>query len=165
MSQDRRIVSGGETFSACHTWRYRLWRYWAVGGEKVVFIVLNPSRCQSDYIMNRCSLFAHDWGYSGMFILSLFGLVENDPSLLFSAEDPVGPENDQWIMDVISREDVAEVILCWGDGGKLMDRWRAVLGMVERICPKKIRWFEMTIDGQPKHIWYVPRTAKLECKI
>lgn len=157
--------TGGAVFSKCETWRYKLWRQWAEDGKWVAFIGLNPSTADAktnDPTVIRCIRFAKRWGYGGMYMLNLFALRSTDPKVLYQHDDPIGPDNDEVIVGTIYAQNVHEVVLCWGNHGKHLNRWKAGWDFARSAPGDKMRWFGLTKEKQPKHPLYLPKTAELE---
>ena len=70
--------------------------------------------------------FAGDWGYGGMEIINLFAYRSTDPLLLRQVDDPIGPENNQRILDAEARHPM--IIAGWGVHGT------AHIVTVPRLC-------------------------------
>jgi hypothetical protein len=145
----------GAILSPCGLYRYRLSRDWG-RGEKLAFIMLNPSTAdatQDDPTIRRCVRFAHDAGYSGIVVGNLFAYRATNPTELKCVGDPVGPDNDLALNEIVGS---ASTIVCaWGSAGSLYFRGDAVLRM---ICdagqvPHCLR---MSANGQPAHPLYLP---------
>ena len=136
--------------------RYRYWLEAKVSdhdGRVCMFLMLNPSTAdavKSDSTVSTCKRFARDWGYGTMRVCNLFALRSPYPRILKESTDPVGPENDGWI--VRNARD-ADVILCaWGNHGSLLDRNTQVQQMLElEGLSGKIRHLGLTKMGQPRH--------------
>src|SRR5690606_14314462 len=83
----------GAEFSACGTYRYRLWRIWDTDKPLLLWIMLNPSTAddkQLDPTCARCQKWAQTWGYGGFMVANVFALRSTDPKGLYSINDPVG---------------------------------------------------------------------------
>ena len=81
---------------------------------------------------------------------NLFGLVSTDPDRLYTAANPVGPENDFYILQ--AARETQQVIAAWGVIGGHQNRGSAVLKMIsgfDLLCLKK------TKEGYPIHPLYV----------
>ena len=141
-------------FSACRTYRYALWREWIGGEGYAMFIGLNPSTAdevQDDPTIRRCIAYAKAWGYSAMCMTNIFAFRATDPNDMKEALDPVGQENDSYLLK-LSR-DAGIVIAAWGVHGTFGGRNRAVMSMIPRLYCLKI-----TKDGHPGHPLYLPKT-------
>lgn len=150
-------------------YRYWLFRRWsperrpADGAGVATFIMLNPSTAdafQDDPTIRRCIGFAKRLGYQAMTVVNLFALRSTDPKELRKAEDPVGPDNDNYITEACYG--ASKVICAWGAYAHLKGRdeeaWDngIVKGGVKRFC------LGTTKAGHPKHPLYLPNDAPLE---
>ena len=112
------------------TYRYRLCRFQilneaAQNHGTVNFIMLNPStstRELSDRTVHNCERLARFWGYENLVVTNLFGYRDVDPNNLRDVEDPVGPENDQHLMEAARDADLR--VAAWGSGGQRLCLWR-----------------------------------------
>ncbi len=117
------------------------------------WIGLNPSianEAQLDPTLRRIRAFSAAWGYNGFIVTNLFGLVSANPDRLYTEADPVGSENDRYILDAARQTE--KIVAAWGASGGNQGRCAAVLKMLsefELLCLKK------TKDGFPIHPLYV----------
>ena len=122
------------------------------------WIGLNPSvgaEAFFDHSLRRIRAFSSSWGYNGFIMTNLFALVSTDPKGLYFAQDPVGPENDRYILQAVQETKV--VIAAWGLIGLYRNRSRTVLEMLsgfDIICLRK------TKGGSPIHPLYVDGNTK-----
>ena len=143
-------------FSPGRTWRYTLDRHWN-GNEPhrtVLFVLLNPSTAddQHDDPTNRRGLrFARDWGYNGCVFVNLFALRSPLPSALKAHADPVGPDNDNWILQRVGEASL--IVAAWGIHGKYLNRAREVRNLLSGYS---LYHLGRTKGGQPRHILYLP---------
>ena len=141
--------------SDCGAYRYALERLWGDGSRGTcTFIMLNPSTAdanQYDPTIRRCLRFADDWGCQGLQVLNLFALRSTDPKALCSHPDPVGPENDDYLLAWTQDSEI--VIAAWGVHGALKGRGEAVRRMIPKLHALKF-----TKDGHPSHPLYLPKT-------
>lgn len=150
------------TFSLCRTWRYLLTREWDPALPKLNIIGLNPSTAderQDDPTIRRCIGFARTWGYGGLAMTNLFGLRSTDPRVLYAVEDPVGPDNDFYLVDTARRAGL--VVAAWGNHGSLHGR----SGQVVRLLAEAgiaLHCFGRTMTNEPRHPLYLPGSAKTE---
>jgi hypothetical protein len=140
-------------------YRYLLWRIWDKSKFRVTFIMLNPSTADAnidDATIRRCVGFADSWGYGGMEVVNLFAYRTTDPYLLKIYDDPVGPENDDYIGISAARSKL--MIAAWGTNGSFKGRDKAVIkSLGEVYC------IDITKGGHPKHPLYLK--AELKPKI
>src|SRR5208282_1252216 len=148
-------------FSPDRVYRYTLWRDWPMldGLERqgfgrdrayAMFIGLNPSTAdetKDDPTIRRCIRFAKDWGYGALCMTNLFAFRATDPKVMEAAKDPVGPDNDVWLVKESLKAGV--VIAAWGT--RSGNRGKDVFQLLERdvYCLGK------TKEGHPRHPLYV----------
>lgn len=146
-------LTRGAHFSRCRRYRYALWRRWATGDDYVLLVALNPSTAdhrRDDPTIRRCIGFARDWGYSGLCVANLFAFRATYPRDLFSAEDPVGPRNDQWLRRLSSGASL--VVAGWGNHG--LHQGRAA--RVRALLPE-LHCLRLNSGGEPAHPLYLPK--------
>lgn len=123
----------------------------------VCFIGLNPSTADetaNDPTMRRCMGFAKSWGYGGFFMTNLFGYRATVPQDLKQAPDPIGPDNDNWLLEA---ERIADkVVLAWGVHGVFKDRDKKVLQLI-----KQAHCIDTSKDGHPRHPLYLKKDLPL----
>jgi hypothetical protein len=142
-------------FSSDRRYRYVLRHSWEplLRPKLCTWIGLNPSiadETRLDPTLRRIRAFSAAWGYNGFIMTNLFALVATDPDRLYTAADPVGPENDRRILHAV--EQTRNVIAAWGVVGGHQERCAAVLEMIsgfDLLCLKK------TKEGYPIHPLYV----------
>lgn len=148
-------------FSECGRYRFRLTRRFKDGIGVVNFIMLNPSTATADIddpTIRRCMAFARAWRASELVVTNIFALRATDPRELRRVADPVGPENDEWILGVAQAAD--RVICAWGNHGRLGGRGTSVAAML-RTAGVELHALRITKLGQPQHPLYLP--AALRC--
>lgn len=142
-------------FSPCRRYRYVLWRDWIGGAGTVIFIGLNPSTADEendDPTIRRCIGFAKAWGFESLCMLNLFAFRATNPQAMMAADDPVGPENDQFLAQHIG---ACETIAAWGAGG-----WYRGRGpFIHDIYPQ-LKMLRLTKGGHPCHPLYLPKTLQ-----
>ncbi|OPY28930.1 MAG: hypothetical protein A4E28_01202 [Methanocella sp. PtaU1.Bin125] len=147
----------GATFSKDRLYRYRLWRRWeSASCRKVAFIMLNPSTADAetfDPTVRRCFGYARDWGFGSMEVVNLFALRSTYPEQLKKARDPVGPENDDAILQAVLESDLA--VAAWGVHGRLYGRDLAVQRLVAGI--RDLHCIGTTKAGAPLHPLHQPK--------
>lgn len=141
--------SSGAEFSDDRKYRYALWRIWS---EKplIMFVGLNPSTANEtsdDPTIRRVKKFAYDWGYGGVFMCNLFGLVTPYPKDLIAHPNPIGDNND-WLEKISSR--CEKIIFAWGGFKEAKTRSQQVIKMFPNAFALHIN-----ADGSPKHPLYV----------
>ena len=147
-------------FSDDYKHRYLLRRNLKQPGDKILFIMLNPSTAdenKDDNTVRRCRLYAIDWGYAWMEVTNIFAIRSTDPKALYEDEDPVGHDNDYMIDQAVQRAD--KVICAWGShGDNFPDRVSSILEIVSRH--KIPHALAFTKSGQPRHPLYLAKSLK-----
>lgn len=144
-------------------YRYALSREWTQDARRVVFIMLNPSTADhtiDDPTIRRCIDFARRWGYGGLEVVNLFALRATNPADLKVAKDPVGPDNNYYIEDVLRRVKAkgGRVVLAWGAQGTYMGRDAVVLKILNNAQVTSYH-LGQTKKGMPRHPLYLPANS------
>lgn len=142
--------------SECRTYRYELWRRWNKELPYCVFIGLNPSTADEtvdDPTINRCKKFAADWGYGGLCMVNLFAFRATDPPDMKQAIDPVGPDNNKYLMKAV--KDAGVVIAAWGTDGGFHGRDEEIIELIDNLSCLSI-----TRGGFPGHPLYLKANLK-----
>jgi hypothetical protein len=158
MSQQSLFFAGidsGADISPCGIYRYSLWRGACHASGMVNWLMLNPSvadAIKNDPTAHRCIAYTKDWGYGDLVVTNLFALRSTDPDALRNHPDPIGPDNDRYILEYAKK---ASVVICaWGAHGSLGGRSSAVRRMLADagITPMCLA---MTKGGEPGHPLYL----------
>lgn len=148
--------------SDCGKYRYKLSRRTKVAqlsddGKRVVWVMLNPSTADAttnDRTIEAVLDFSARWMCTRVDVVNLYAYRATDPSELWRTDDPVGPDNDQWIARTCSGADL--VVCAWG-GNAMPDRTMAV----DRILPRPLWALVINKDRTPKHPLYIKRDTPL----
>lgn len=124
------------------------------------FIGLNPSTADEtndDPTIRRCIDFAKRWGFGAMCMTNAFAFRSTDPSVMKSNSNPVGGENNRWIIDI--GKNAGLVVAAWGKHGKHLNRDETVLRylMAQEI---QVHCLGLNNDGTPKHPLYLAKETK-----
>ena len=151
-------------FSADRHYRYTLFRdvrpEGAPGEPKTYLAVigLNPSgadETREDNSVGRCISFARRWGFEALYMLNAFALRATDPKELYQHPDPIGPDNDRWIREIVVG--AGRVIPAWGQHAMKLKRAADVEAIVQAACrPEVVLCFGRNKDLSPKHPLYQP---------
>ncbi|RNL60999.1 DUF1643 domain-containing protein [Nocardioides marmoriginsengisoli] len=149
--------------SADGLYRYELTREWGRPSGFLTWIMLNPSTADAqadDPTIRRCIGFAKSFGHTGIRVLNLYALRATNPADLWTAPDPVGPENDQVLADELMRatRDQSVVVAAWGANAR---QTRVDQFLSFPRAASTLRSLGITKDGQPRHPLYLPKTAPL----
>ena len=88
-------------------------------------------------------------------MVNIFALRSTDPASLYTVADPVGPDNDAAILEMVEGAGVA--ICAWGTHGALNGRDTAVRTLLRNagVVPHCLG---TTANGHRRHPLYVPYT-------
>lgn len=149
-------------FSGDDRYRYSLGRVWEPGAPSSCWIMLNPSIAdaeQDDPTIRRCVGFARSWGHGSIVVVNLFAMIATYPVYLDRAADPIGPLNDETIIQAVTGR---RVICAWGNcsqriGCNRIHKLRALLEQTRTtgFC------LGFTKFGNPSHPLYLPAKARL----
>lgn len=137
--------------SPCGRYRYRLGRRWA-HGRTVAWVLLNPSTAdgeQDDATLRRLTAFSRAWGYGALTVVNLYAWRSTDPAGLWSAGDPVGPDNDRHLVEAVEGADLT--VAGWGTNAR-PERIAAVLALPGL---GRMTALAVTGAGQPRHPLYL----------
>jgi hypothetical protein len=149
----------GAVFDLSGKYRYTLWRVWRTDAPRATFIMLNPSTAdayKNDSTITRCIAFASTWNFGSLEVVNLFAYRATHPRELFNADDPIGPENDSYLLRAIARSSC--IVAAWGTKGTLLGRDLQVLqllGCCHASC------LGLTKEGHPRHPLYLKGNTSL----
>jgi len=146
---------GGAILSDCERYRYLLTREWG-DGPTATFVMLNPSTAdamRNDPTIRRCISYAHAWGCGALIVANLYAWRATDPAELWTADDPVGPDNDAHLYAAAqaAAESGGPLVGAWGANARA-DRIAAVLALSGM---DRLQALAVTKDGQPRHPLYL----------
>ena len=151
------ITEKGADISTDGLYRYSLWRVWDKSKPSVLFICLNPSTADAiadDPTIRRCIGFARSWGFGSFYMGNLFAFRTANPDALYEATDPVGVDNDKWLLELSVK--CQKVVFAWGAKGKLLGRNKTVASTFSgAYCIKR------TKEGHPGHPLYLKADLSL----
>jgi hypothetical protein len=116
--------------------------------EPLVFILLNPSTADASRdnpTIRRCNGFAKRWGFGGIVVVNLYAYRATKPRDMLAADDPIGPDNDRIITEVV---DGTTVIAAWGTNAR-RERVAEVLELIRGTT--RLLAVEITKYGHPRH--------------
>ena len=142
-------------YSDCERYRYALTRTWDGDAGRILFVMLNPSTAtevQNDPTVERCERRARTLGFGAFQVCNIFAWRDTDPRKMRKAADPVGPENDQAILEGCNW---AEKLVCaWGTHGAHLNRGPEVHDLMRQQA-KPLFHLGLSKDGHPKHPLYI----------
>ncbi|TAX45953.1 DUF1643 domain-containing protein (plasmid) [Rhizobium leguminosarum] len=146
----RRVV-----FSDCGLYRYLLEHDFGGSGPAISLGMVNPSLAngeKNDSTMTKVDGFAVRLGARKVVVWNPFARIAKDIRDLRNVADPIGPENDAYIVKAIQDADIH--IVAWGPLSKLpkplRSRWRSVVSLLSEAGAKPMCW-GTALDGQPRH--------------
>ena len=110
--------------SDCGRYRYRLDRPGA-GSWSTAVIMVNPSTADAtadDATIRKLKGFADRQSWGHLIIGNLFAYRATDVRELGRVQDPVGPENDEHLIQILASVD--QVVCAWGPLTKQPKQWR-----------------------------------------
>lgn len=159
MFDGRLVRDGMAVLSDDKLYRYRLTRRWSgMLDRPVCFCLLNPSTAdakQDDQTIRVCRGFAKLWGFGSMIVVNLYAFRATRPKAMWSAEGPVGPDNDQYILG--AAQEAEQVIVAWGASMPKDLRCAAVAALLE---PFKPYCLGQTASGEPRHPLYLKKNTE-----
>lgn len=147
-------MESGSLFDVSGKYRYSLWRAWSAYHPRIAFVLLNPSIAdeeRNDPTIRRCIGFARAWKFGSVEVVNLFAYRATNAKELLKVDDPVGEENNYYLVQAVER--CATVVVGWGTRENLLGRDRQVLSLL--VSKKDVYCLGITKDGQPRHPLYV----------
>ncbi|MGG1940395.1 DUF1643 domain-containing protein [Paenibacillus polymyxa] len=138
-------------FDSTKKYRYLLTREWDASLPRVLYVMLNPSTAnheEEDRTSSQCLHFAKKFGYGSLEVVNLYALISTDPDQLKIASDPVGTENDKFILDAASR--AKTIVIAWGEKHFINQRHNRVARL---LTDKGYHLYCLGIakSGHPRH--------------
>ena len=151
-------------FSADRRHRYTLIHrpnpLFSSSGERLLMWVgLNPSTAdesQLDPTLTRILGYSVREGYDGFIMTNLFAWRATLPADMKVAPDPVGPDNDRWLLECARR--CGKVVAAWGSHGSFLGRDAHVCSLLNGIPMMRLT---LNADGAPGHPLYLKKTLPL----
>jgi hypothetical protein len=142
-------------------YRYRLVRTWDATKPHAMFVMMNPSTADplvDDPTVAKCGRFARAWQYGGIYVGNTFAYRATDKKRLRAIADPVGPENDEHLIEMA--KSAAIVIFAYGQPGHptLLPRGLALARLLmskANVMPHVLR---LSKNGIPCHPLYLPES-------
>jgi hypothetical protein len=142
-------------FSKDKKHRYVLTRVWDESKKMIAFIGLNPSTATAstdDPTIRRVKIFAHKFGYGGLYMLNLFSFITPYPEQLQRCDDPA--KNDYYL---IHYGDLADkIVFAWGNFETFGQDNRVIRMFPEAYCLGR------NSNGSPKHPLYLKSNTDLQ---
>jgi hypothetical protein len=149
----------GAIISEDGQYRYALWRIWDKSLPLMLIIGVNPSTADAardDPTIRKCIEMCRGWGYGGFLMGNLYAYRSPKPHVLARVTDPVGRDNDLYLMRMAKRAET--ILLAWGNNAALVKDRRADI-VLERLAVayrEKLRMIATTGAGHPTHpLWAI----------
>lgn len=118
--------------------------------------MVNPSKADAeidDHTIRKWYGFSDRLGIGRFIVGNLFAYRATNVDELKTAVDPVGPENDKHIEQIMKESDMC--IVGWGQRGKLpgnlRDRWAVIYNMASWFGRRPLYCLGIAKDGHPLH--------------
>lgn len=150
---------GDCVLSPCGLYRYTLWRKWSDGPRYAQVVGLNPSKAdgqRNDQTMHKVIAIFKNLGFDALCMMNAYAYRATDPKEMRKAEDPIGPDNDEWLKKIAA--DAAIHVVCWGGEMTGYDRGREVVHFLR----KEFWCFGLTKHGEPLHPLFLKATTPLQ---
>ena len=155
-------ADAGAVFSPCKQYRYQLWRRLSRSRRSILWLMLNPSTAdhkQLDPTVTRCYRYSQQWRYGNFLVANIFAFRATDPKHMYAAKDPVGPANDEAILQYAKQANL--IVLGWGNHGCHRQRSSEVMTL---LCSagyaKKLHCLKINNSGEPCHPLYLRADLK-----
>lgn len=151
-------------FSDDRMYRYILTRTWDTTKPYIIFVGLNPSTAdetEDDNTIKKLVRYSKRWGYGGIIMTNIFAFRATQPKDMKKAEDPIGPDNDRYLCNIISSGQATTVVAMWGNHGVYKQRGERVKQLLNEMEFKgyiNLKCFEISKQGQPKHPLFLSET-------
>ena len=153
-------VDGHAQFSECGEYRYALVKRWG-DGPSLAAILLNPSTAtadEDDPTVRRVVLRAQQMDFGSLIVLNVYAYRTTNPRELRLVADPVGPENDRLIAELVTTAD--KVLIGWGNRGE--SRAPEIFSILARVGVPVYRLGRPTRRGNPRHPLYLRKKTEFE---
>ena len=148
--------------SECRIYRYHLARGVSDALGTINYLMLNPSTAdevEPDPTIRKCMGFAERLGCGRIEVTNLYALRSTDPKGLWSHADPVGPDNERWIVETARKAEI--VIAAWGNHGKRNRRCDYAFALLKKLGKPVHHLGPFTKEGQPNHPLMLPYSTPL----
>lgn len=152
-------------FSPCGAYRYRLEHVWDRRARPLYVVCLNPSTADAhrdDPTVRKLVGFAIRANAGGFVLGNLYAWRATEPRDLWSAIDPVGPDNDSHLQGMLIAAGAtgATVVAAWGAHAR-PERAAQVAELARRLEVPLHCWGR-TAAGEPRHPLMLAYSTPLE---
>ena len=143
-------------------YRYTLSRTWDESLPAILIVMMNPSTASvthNDPSVAKCCRYAADWGYGSLWVGNSCAYRATDQKRLIAVADPVGPENDKYLLEMAER--AALIVFAYGLPHKsLRYRGPEVAKLLSRGGTRPLHVLKLCKDGTPSHPLYLKGDLK-----
>ena len=128
----------------------------------LLWIMLNPSTADAnnnDQTIRKCIGFSSRNNFSRFRVVNLFAYRATKPADLWRARDPIGPENNEHIVNAAI--DAKVVVVAWGNHKKAEQRAKQVVEMLANMLIQPL-CLGKNNNGSPRHPCMIPYSQALE---
>lgn len=159
------LVQRSAVISGDGIYRYRLERQLGWRGWTAAILMVNPSTADGsddDATIRKLIGFSRHLGIAHLIVGNKFAFRATDVKALRTARDPIGPDNDANLEQIMREADMH--IVAWGPMAKLppklRTRWKSVVEIANRVgC--ELKCLGTAQDGHPRHPLMVPYSQPL----
>ena len=147
-------------FSDCQKYRYQLREIWDESKPLVLWLLMNPSVACTDYsdpTLRKTGKFSRTWGFGGQLVGNVHAYRATDKSRLLEVNDPVGPKNNQMILEMAAQ--AKTIVLAYGQPPQALRARGQELVSLLRHHPDLCH-LRLAQDGTPVHPLYLPSTLR-----
>ncbi|MDQ7981943.1 DUF1643 domain-containing protein [Paraburkholderia sp. SARCC-3016] len=151
--------------SECGRYRHRLDRAVQASGIVIAYYGVNGSTAgpiENDQTVKKWIGFTLRNGGRKFIVGNAFGYRATDVKQLALVDDPIGPDNAKYLVEIIAEADLH--VPCWGDREKVPRHLRHRFDELEmqlRHSGKPIKIFGLTKGGDPLHPQMLGYSTKL----
>lgn len=155
------LMEKGAVISDCQQFRYKLWRRWNNALPWQIWVMLNPSTADADVddpTIKRLIKRATAGGFGGLAVFNLYCFRATDPSDLWQADDPCGPEGIKHMLQIQPMANCPEggqIVCGWGENAK-KSRVAIFTEYLAKEMGCQLHCLDVTKYGQPVHPLYQP---------
>ncbi|MDO8459475.1 MAG: DUF1643 domain-containing protein [Nanoarchaeota archaeon] len=153
---DENGVTSEAIYSDCEKYRYTLSRTWDNKLDGILFIGLNPSTAtelKNDPTVTRMINYAKAWNFGSITVCNAFAFRSTFPKDLKKTEEPVGEENDKYIMNEAQKSKM--IMAAWGNHAQYLGRSKQILSSLGTV-----HHLGITKQGEPRHPLYLKSNLK-----
>jgi len=155
------VVSWAEFGGENKEYRYALRRVWDKSLGSVLFVMMNPSTADpfvDDPTVAKCQRYARAWGYGTLWVGNTFAYRATNQKQLMQVADPVGPENDEWLLKMAKQAGI--IVLAYGKPHKHLCQRGSDVAALLRSAGHELHVLKLCNDGTPSHPLYLKGTLK-----